>query len=106
MPLKEAAIDWFQSVYYPLTERIRKTNLNQYMPNATVGDIYIYICDQMNLRNRKKGHYNVKVEEALEEFGLLVRATQLIFTGDGIKEKLRRILLPCFYFQKCPYIIG
>lgn len=103
--LREAAVDWFQSIYYPLTERIKKANLNKYMPNATVGDIYVYICDQINLRNRKKDHYNVNFEEALEEFGLLTRATQLIFSGNGIKEKLRRILLPCFYFQKCPYII-
>lgn len=105
LSLREAAIDWFQSIYYPLTKRIEKTNLRQYMPNATVGDIYIYICDQINLRNRKKARYNVKFEEALEEFGLLSRATRLIFSGDGIKEKLRKILLPCFYFQRCPYTL-
>ena len=102
---QEAARDWFQSVYFPVIEEIRKVNLCQYLRNATVGDIYVYLCDQIDLRNRKNGRYKIKIEDALEEFGLLSRATKLIFsTSEGLKEKFFKIFLPCFY-QRCPYIL-
>jgi len=101
---KEAARDWFQSIYFPITERIKKGNLRRYLRGATTGDIYVYLCDQISLRNRKNGRYKIKTEEALEEFGLLSKATELIFSGEGFKKKILKIFLPCFY-QRCPYIL-
>ncbi len=93
---KEAARDWFQSIYYPIVERIEKENLRQYLPEATAGDIYVYLCNQISSPcNLKRNEYKVELEEALEEFGILVKATELIFSGEGL-EKLKKNLLKLF----------
>jgi len=103
MPLKEAARDWFQSVFYPVCEKIKKANLKEYFPNATVGDIYVYLCDQINIRNKRGGNYAAGVEETLKELGILTKATRLIFSEESFKEKLLRLLSPCFYLKRCPF---
>lgn len=95
---EEAAVDWFYAIYYPITEKIKEENLSQYLPDATVGDIYVYLCDQIKLlRNQEEDEYKVELEEALEEFSILRKATELLFEEgltEGLKNKLLRLFLP------------
>ncbi len=103
--VREAAKDWFQKIYYPITRKIRQENLSEYLREATTpGDVYIYLCDQLRLRNRKNDHY-INFDKAMEEVGLFAKGTQIIFSEESLKDKLLRILLPCYYLKKCPYNI-
>jgi hypothetical protein len=103
LSFKEVASDWFYSLYFPVTEKIKNITLKEYFPDATIGDIYVYLCDQVNLLNRKDGHYEVNLEEALEELGILAKATKATFSGEGVKEKILKVFRPCFYLGKCRY---
>ncbi|MBE0479065.1 ParB N-terminal domain-containing protein [Candidatus Aerophobetes bacterium] len=105
LSLQETARDWFQTVYFPIIREIKKADLNfsEYLPHATLGDIYVYLCDEVNMFNARDGNYGVSVEEALEELGILTRATKLIFQDEGFKEKLLKLLSPCYYLKRCPF---
>jgi len=100
---REAAREWFHSLYFPVTEKAGRIKLKEYFPQATIGDLYVYLSDQVNLQNRKTGNYHVNLEEALEELGLLAKATKVIFSGGALKEKIMKIFRPCFYVGKCTY---
>ena len=103
--VKEAAKDWFQKMYYPITRKIREEHLSGYLKDATTpGDVYIYLCDQLQLHNRKNDRY-VSFDEAMKEVILFTKATQVIFSGESLKDKLLKILLPCYYLKRCPYNI-
>jgi len=103
VPIREAAKDWFQKIYYPITRKIKQEHLSEYLREATTpGDVYIYLCDQLQLRNRKNNCY-ISFNEAIKEVGLFARATQVIFLRESFKDKLLKILLPCYYLRKCPY---
>ncbi|HHF98199.1 MAG TPA: DUF4032 domain-containing protein [Candidatus Aerophobetes bacterium] len=103
--LKEAAKDWFNSLYYPIVEKIKNYNLSEYFPDATPADIYVYLSDQVNTLKRKNGEYTVSLEKTLEELGILLKATKLILSEEGLKKKLLRLISPCFYLGKCPFEI-
>ena len=91
--LRGAARDWSQSLYYPIAEKREGFGLNRYFPNATAGDIYAYLCEQMNLPGRGTEAYDVNLEEALKELEMLAKTTRLIFANEGMKEKLLKILM-------------
>lgn len=100
---REAARDWYQSIYYPVTEKIREFELPEYFNNSNVADIYTYLCEQIRLNNRKKGRYQVGLEEALEELGILARATKLLYSPEDLKDKILKIFRPCYYLGTCKY---
>jgi hypothetical protein len=91
---KQAARDWFSSLYRPVTEKINKLKLRQYFPKTTVGDMYVYLCYQARLRSQKRLEHTCSLPEALEEIGILAKATQIIFSGDGLKERVMKIFGP------------
>ncbi len=103
--IREAAKDWFQKIYYPITRKVKQEHLSEYLREATTpGDVYIYLCDQLQLRNRKNDYY-INFDKAMKEVGLFAKETQIIFSEESLKDKLLKILLPCYYLKKCPYNI-
>jgi uncharacterized ParB-like nuclease family protein len=90
--LEEAARNWFRSLYRPVTEKIKKLKLRQYFPKTTIGDMYVYLCDQARLRSQSAGDQSCPLPEALEEIGILKKATKIILSGGGFKEKARKVL--------------
>jgi len=97
---KEAARDWFNSLYRPVTDKIKKLKLNQYFPKATIGDMYVYLCLQAGLRSQKVTDHHSTLPEALEEVGILTKATQIIFSGGGFKERFIKALRFLFRLGK------
>jgi len=100
---KEAASHWFHNIYQPLIKRIEKEKITHHFRNVTAGDIYLYISTQLQLRNRKKGHY-ISLSQALREVNLLGEETRLLISKEDLKEKIKRIIFPCYYLRVCPYL--
>jgi len=88
--IKQAARDWFSVFYRPVTEKIKKLKLRQYFPKATIGDMYVYLCDQARLRSEKRLEHTCNLPEALEEIGILTKATKIILLDEGFKERTIR----------------
>ena len=101
--IKQAARDWFSSFYRPVTDRIKKLKLRQYFPKATIGDMYVYLCYQAKLRSQKRLEHICSLPEALEEIGILAKATQIILSGEGLKERIMKIFRSPFRTGKGPY---
>lgn len=95
-PFKEAAQDWFSSIYHPVVQEIRDINLKKYLPGARTGDIYIYLCSQINLHNPKAGRCGADLKETLEELAIVAEATRAIFSKGGLVEKVSRLFRPRF----------
>jgi DNA-binding Lrp family transcriptional regulator/uncharacterized ParB-like nuclease family protein len=51
---EEAARDWYQSIYRPLTAIIRSGNLRQYFPQRTLDDLYVYISSNLWQQDKKR----------------------------------------------------
>ena len=92
--IKQGARDWFSSFYRPVTDKIKKLKLRQYFPKTTIGDMYIYLCEQARLRSQKALEHSCSLPEALEEIGILAKATQIILSREGLKERVMRIFHP------------
>jgi len=97
---KQAARDWFNSLYRPVTDKIKKLNLKQLFPKTTMGDMYVYVCDQARLRSEKAGEASCPLPEALEEIGILTKATQIIFSQEGLKERIIGLFRPRLRVRK------
>jgi len=69
---KEAAQDWFESIYRPVAQRIRNINLN------------------------RAARCGADLKETLEELAIVAEATRAIFSKKGLKEKILRIFRAVF----------
>jgi len=50
--------------------------------------MYVYLCDQVRLRTQKATDHTCILPEALEEIGILTKATKIIFSNGGLKKKI------------------
>ncbi|MFQ6067759.1 MAG: ParB N-terminal domain-containing protein [bacterium] len=100
--IKDAAHDWFYSIYQPVVQKIEKGKLNLQLKDATPGDIYLYLTEDLQLRNKRNGHY-LDLAEAIREVDLLTKEVHIIKPRASLKEKVMNILLPCHPLRKCPY---
>ncbi len=94
--IKQAARDWFSSFYRPVTDKIKKLKLRQYFPKTTIGDMYIYLCEQARLRSQKRLEHTCSLPEALEEIGILAKATQIILPAEKALQRLLKKGQSCF----------
>ena len=63
---EEAVAHWYDTVYMPIVEAIRKHNMLAEFPHRTEADLYLWIVDHLySLRQLESG---VDVEEAVEDF--------------------------------------
>ncbi len=102
VPIKDAARDWFYSIYQPVVQKIEKENLTFQLKDATPGDIYLHLTEDLQLHNKRNGHY-LDLAEAIKEVDLLTKEVHIIKPRATLKEKVRNILLPCHPLKKCPY---
>jgi len=98
--IKQAARDWFNSFYRPVTDKINKLKLRQYFPKTTIGDMYVYLCDQAKLRSQSTEDRSCPLPEALEEIGILTKATKIILLDEGFKERTIRAFRSLFRLGK------
>lgn len=100
--IKDAAHDWFYSIYQPVVQKIEEEKLTLQLKRATPGDIYLYLTEDLQLRNKRNGHY-LDLAEAVREADLLSEEVHIIKPRATLKEKVMNILLPCHPLRKCPY---
>lgn len=66
--LKEAASDWFGSIWLPRAEAVRAAGLRRHWPEKRTADIYSYITEHQAAESARLSR-PVRWEEALEGFG-------------------------------------
>lgn len=63
---EEAVAHWYDTVYMPIVEAIRKHNMLAGFPQRTEADLYLWIVDHLHFLRQLEG--GVGVDEALEDF--------------------------------------
>jgi hypothetical protein len=69
--LAEAAVDWYQSVYIPVTDRIRTSRTLDYFPGRTEADLYLWIAENRARLQMKYG--GDEAQDAVTEFSQELR---------------------------------
>jgi hypothetical protein len=69
VPWKEAVASWYDNVYLPLIELIRKYNILDAFPGRTEADLYAWLIKhQEALRLHLGGDQHISIEETVEDF--------------------------------------
>lgn len=63
----EAVVDWYDNVYMPIVEAIRKENILEDFPGRTEADLYLWVIDHKHYLKEACGH-EVPPEEAAQHF--------------------------------------
>ena len=61
---------------------------------TTLGEMYVHLCDQARLRTQKAEDQSCPLPEALEEIGILKKATTILFSRQGIRERIIGLFHP------------
>lgn len=67
VPLKEAALNWFLSVYTPAVQTIVEKGLEEAFPGKSLADIFAYVMDYKWYKSQKEG-YDIGFDAALQGF--------------------------------------
>ncbi len=62
VPIKNAAEDWYRTIYCPMVDIIKHSNLVKAFPKRTLTDLYAYISYHQWKKGRKKRKYNVGID--------------------------------------------
>lgn len=65
--LEEAAVSWYENVYLPTVEVIRRTRILDRFPGRTEGDLYIWVLEH-HFYLRERGGDQVSLEQAAQSF--------------------------------------
>lgn len=91
MPLTDAALDWYRTIYCPLVEIIKNGRLQSHFPERSLGDLFVYISvHQWEKSDRKRSYgigVNSLVSQNMEEF----RAKMATLDKDEYPDMLREI---------------
>jgi len=99
---KDAGRDWFYSIHRPVIQKIEEEKLTRQLDGATAGDIYVYLTEDLQLRNKRNGHC-LDLAEALKETDLLAQEAHITKGGPTLRDRAVKILLRCRYWRKRRY---
>lgn len=71
IPLKDAAEDWFKTIYWPLASMIKKGNLSSSFPGRTLADLYVFISYHQWEKERPRSYgigISRYISNSMEEF--------------------------------------
>ncbi len=88
--MKEAAEDWYQTIYHPLRSIIRKGNLLQLFPNRTLDDLYAYISYHQ-WEAGKKRKYGIGIDRLIPNDMEAFREKMADTSESNYPEMLREI---------------
>ncbi len=87
---KEAAADWYKTIYMPLKRLIAESGLLRNFPGRTIDDLYLYISEHQWTRSSKR-RYGIGIDKIIprnmEEF----RTKMAQYTEQNYPEMKRRI---------------
>lgn len=90
---QEAVVDWYDGVYMPLVEIIRKQKILRGFPHRTEADLYLWIIEH---RWYLQEEYNssVSLEEAARHYASRFHRSSLSLFLSSLRDKLRDIRFP------------
>jgi hypothetical protein len=65
---EEAVTDWYDNVYLPIAEVIRKSDILQDFPGKTEGDLYLWVLDHQHYLHETNGLALMPPEEAARDY--------------------------------------
>jgi hypothetical protein len=65
---EEAIAHWYDTVYMPIVEVIRKSNILKDFPDKTEGDLYLWTLDHQRYLSQEKGEPLLPPHEAAKKF--------------------------------------
>jgi hypothetical protein len=65
---EEAVADWYDHVYLPIVEVIRKSDILQDFPDQTEGDLYLWVLDHQHYLHETNGLALMPPEEAARDY--------------------------------------
>jgi hypothetical protein len=65
---EEAVADWYDNVYLPIAEVIRKSDILQDFPGQTEGDLYLWVLDHQHYLHETNGLALMPPEEAARDY--------------------------------------
>ncbi len=68
VPEEEAVAHWYDTVYTPIIEIIRKSNILKEFPNKTEGDLYMWTLDHQHYLSKEQGEPLQPPQEAAKKF--------------------------------------
>ena len=99
--IESAAQDWFENIYQNVRAKIEELELNDDRAVKTLDDIFVHLCDQTHLKHRKLGRSEEPMENLWKELGLSCETPSSKKSNQGLREKIKKIFLPCFYTGRC-----
>ncbi|MFO8034617.1 MAG: ParB/RepB/Spo0J family partition protein [Candidatus Bipolaricaulota bacterium] len=67
IPYEEAVVSWYDRVYMPLVETLRRARVLQSFPGRTEADLYVWISEHLYYLRQREGP-DVDAERAVQEF--------------------------------------
>ncbi len=68
IPDEEAVVHWYDTVYLPIIEVIRESNILKEFPGKTEGDLYLWILDHQHYLAEQEGQALKPPDEAARDF--------------------------------------
>jgi hypothetical protein len=81
IPFEQAAVSWYDAVYFPVVQILRETRLLARFPRSTEADLYVYVGRHWGELSRRYGPL-FTLEEAAEDF--------ILSSRDRVARKARR----------------
>ena len=95
IPFEQAAVSWYDHVYFPIVTILREARLLAACPQATEADLYVFIGKHWSELNRRYGPL-FTLEEAAEDFTVSSKKNALKATAQTLwarlTDALRRFL--------------
>ncbi len=88
IPFDEAAVSWYDKVYFPIITIIRETNLVSRFSGVTEADLYVYIGKHWAELNARYGPL-FTLEEAAEDLSSMKRGSRALRLAKRAMERLR-----------------
>ena len=64
----EAVVDWYDTVYMPIIEAVRKDNILADFPGRTESDLYLWVIDHQHYLRERCNDCDVDAEEAAVDY--------------------------------------
>jgi hypothetical protein len=77
IPFEEAAVSWYDTVFFPIVRIIRETRLLASCPRCTEADLYVFVGRHWSELGKRYGPL-FTLEEAAEDFSIASRKKRLV----------------------------
>ena len=77
IPFEDAAVSWYDSVYFPIIQIVRETKLLASCPPCTEADLYVFVGRHWSELSKRYGPL-FTLEEAAEDFSIASRKKRLL----------------------------